>query len=110
MFNLNPKDQKFYGRVDCGHDINSDTVDEASQCLVLLVTSINGSWKLPIGYFLIVSLTGEQKTILVQTALQLCHDAGIKVASVTCESRPVPVGLLVWPGISACLHLWAVMY
>lgn len=80
-----PKAQKFYGRVDCGHNINSDSVEEASQCLVLLVTCMNGSWKLPIGYFFIVSLTGEQKAVLVRTAIQLCQDAGVKVVSITCD-------------------------
>lgn len=78
-----PKSQKFFGRVDCGHEINSDSVDEASQCLVLLVISVNGSWKLPIGYFLIVSLTREQKATILRTAIQLCQDAGVKVVSVT---------------------------
>lgn len=80
-----PKAQTFYGRVDCGHKIDTDSIEEASQCLVLLVTSVNGSWKSPIGYFLIVSLTGEQKATIVRTALQLCQDAGVKVVSVTCD-------------------------
>ncbi|CAB3242046.1 unnamed protein product [Arctia plantaginis] len=80
-----PMAQKLYGRVDLGHDVNSDSVEEASQCLVLLLTAINGSWKLPIGYFLIVSLTGEQKATLVRTAIQLCQVAGVKVISVTCD-------------------------
>ncbi|CAH2087580.1 unnamed protein product [Euphydryas editha] len=80
-----PNTKKFYGLVDCDLDVNSDSIDEASQSLVLLLTCINGAWKLPIGYFLIVSLSGEQKATLVQTALQLCGDAGVKVVSITCD-------------------------
>lgn len=80
-----PKTKKIYGCVDCGLDVNSDNIDEASQNLVLLLTCINGAWKLPIRYFLIVSLSGEQKATLVQTTLQLCEDAGVKVVSITCD-------------------------
>lgn len=78
--------QKFYGRVDYGnHNIDTDTAEEASQVLVLLLTCINGSWKIPIGYFFITSVTGEQKSGIVNTALQLCENVGIKVVSVTCD-------------------------
>lgn len=59
--------------------------EEASQALVVLLTAINGRWKIPIGYFLITSLTGEQKCIIMSTALKLCEDVGIKVVSITCD-------------------------
>lgn len=54
-----PKAQKCYGRVDYGHNLDSDSVDEANQSLVILLNCINGTWKLPIGYFFITTLTGE---------------------------------------------------
>lgn len=38
--------------------------------MILLLTTINGSWKLPIGYFLIVSLAREEKATFVRTAIQ----------------------------------------
>lgn len=46
---------------------------------------LNDRWKIPIGYFLITSLTGEQKHIIMGTALKLCQDIGVKVVSITCD-------------------------
>lgn len=80
-----PISKKYYGRIDYGHNIDSDGVGEAKQSLVILLNCINGSWKLPIGYFYINSLSGEQKTVLIQTALKLCQDVGVKIVSITCD-------------------------
>ena len=80
-----PRAQKFYGRVDYGHNLDNDSIEEASQALVVLLTSLNDRWKIPIGYFLITSLTGEQKHIIMGTALKLCQDIGVKVVSITCD-------------------------
>lgn len=84
-----PKAQKCYGRVDYGHNLDSDSVDEANQSLVILLNCINGTWKLPIGYFFITTLTGEQKSILIKAAIQLCENVGVKVVSITCDG-PAP--------------------
>lgn len=46
-----PRRQKCYGRVYYGHNIDNDSAEEASQALVVLITCINGRWKIPIGYF-----------------------------------------------------------
>lgn len=71
--------------MDYGHNIDNDSAEEASQALVVLITCINGRWKIPIGYFLITSLTGELKGIIVNTALKLCDDVGVKIVSITCD-------------------------
>lgn len=44
---------------------------------------------MPIGYFYITSLTGEQKSGHIDTALRLCEDVGVKVVSITCDGPVV---------------------
>lgn len=80
-----PRSQKYYGRVDIGIDIESDCVEVASQCLVFLLNCVNGKWKLPVAYFLITSLSGEQKASLLQICLQKCKEVGVKIISITCD-------------------------
>ncbi|KAF9413687.1 hypothetical protein HW555_008133 [Spodoptera exigua] len=75
----------YCGRVNYGATIDSDSLEEANQCLVFLLTCINGRWKLPLGYFLITSMTGEQKSALLKMCLERCNEAGVKVVSVTCD-------------------------
>lgn len=60
-------------------------MEVANQCLVFLVNNINGSWKLPIAYFFITSLTTEQKCELFKMCLQKCEEVGINIVSVTCN-------------------------
>lgn len=62
---LDFNNDKYYGFVDFGSEIQSDTVDQATECLVFMVVAINYSWKLPVGYFLCNHLNSDQKTNLV---------------------------------------------
>lgn len=48
--------QKFCGYVDIGTGIDEDTLPEAKEALVSMLLAINGSWKVPVGYFLLDSL------------------------------------------------------
>lgn len=47
--------KKYYGFVDYGSEIDTDFENEASECFVLMVTAINASWKLPVGYFFVTT-------------------------------------------------------
>ncbi|CAH2085969.1 unnamed protein product [Euphydryas editha] len=77
--------KKFYGRINTGIMEESDSTEEASECFVMLLTSINEAWKLPVGYFLISSLTGEQKSHLVQVCIQMVEETGINIVALTCD-------------------------
>ncbi|CAH2088929.1 unnamed protein product [Euphydryas editha] len=77
--------KKFYGRINTGIMEESDSTEEASECFVILLTSINEAWKLPVGYFLISSLTGEQKSHLVQVCIQMVEETGINIVALTCD-------------------------
>lgn len=80
---------KYEGLVDMG--IGMDTSDQkASQAFVLLVVSLTQGWTLPIAYFFIQSLTGEMKANIINIALHKCHEAGVKIVSLTfdgCKSN-----------------------
>lgn len=74
---------KYYGRVDMGSGTDNDSLAVAKECLVFLVVSINGNWKLPIGYFLAHSLNSAQKVELVRHALHVLSNAGVNIISLT---------------------------
>lgn len=80
-----PQTKTYYGRVNFGIDCDMDSLEVANECLVLLLTCINGSWKLPVGYFFITALSGEQKAVLVKTCIHKCEEVGVKVVSLTCD-------------------------
>ena len=46
---------------------------------------INGSWKVPCGYFLVDGLSSAEKANLVTSCLEKLYDVGVKVASFTCD-------------------------
>uniref|UniRef100_A0A2S2R0S0 THAP domain-containing protein 9 n=1 Tax=Sipha flava TaxID=143950 RepID=A0A2S2R0S0_9HEMI len=68
---------KYHGFVDYGLEIDSDAQSEATECFVFMVTAINASWKLPVGYFFVVSHTFDGCAVNVSMAKAL----GCKLAS-----------------------------
>lgn len=73
-----------YGYVNFGAvETDADTEKVASHVLVFLVVSLNGSWKVPIGYFPISSLAGSIRGQLLKIGLELLHDANIHIYSAT---------------------------
>lgn len=75
---------RIVGCVDVGGGCsNNDETPLAKEALVFLVNCLNGSWKMPVGYFLINGITAEEKTNLVLKCLDLLHKIGIDAVSVT---------------------------
>jgi len=80
---------QFRGYVDHGTGNNdSDSLPVATEALVLMVVPLNCSWKIPIGYFLINSLTAEEKANLVREAIVRLNDINIEVVCLTCDGAP----------------------
>lgn len=80
------------GKKNCGYvDMGTGTSEEcktlASEAYVLLLNGINDHFKLPLGYFLVHGLNAEQKVNLIKLCLIKCHDAGVKVASLTFDGH-----------------------
>lgn len=76
---------KFVGYVDVGTNIDDDSVPVATEALVFMVVALNGCWKVPVGYFLIDGLNGDERANLVNQCLLKLYDIGVVVASVTCD-------------------------
>jgi len=73
----------YYGRVDFGNNLNTDGLEMAKECLVLMVVSVNENWKIPIGYFLLNGLSGSEKANLINTALTIVYDTDVVVKTLT---------------------------
>lgn len=73
----------YYGRVDLGNGLESDSLEMAKECLVFMVVAVNENWKLPIGYFLTSTLNSSQRCELVRHAMCLLQDTGVNIISLT---------------------------
>ena len=76
---------KYYGYVDVGSGDVNDSTPVARDALVLMVVSVNGSWKLPIGYFLVDGMSGKERANLVTESLHRLHAVGVRTVSLTCD-------------------------
>lgn len=76
-----------YGCVDIGNGIiieDGENRTSSGKALVIMVVALNASWKLPLGYFLINGLCGEERANNVNESLYRLHGVGVKVVEVTC--------------------------
>ncbi|GBO14552.1 DNA transposase THAP9, partial [Araneus ventricosus] len=81
--------KKFCGYVDLGTDIDDDQLPIATQAYTFLLNSVNGSWKIPIGYFLIDGLDANERANLIRKSLEVIHETGIDVISLTFDGTSV---------------------
>lgn len=86
----NTKTHRWEGCVELGGDLhrkNDETKDDplASKALVFMVVAINGSFKVPVAYYLCDSLTANEKSLLVRNLLYKFSTFEIKIVSMTCD-------------------------
>jgi hypothetical protein len=93
--------KKYNGYVDLGNGINDDSLPVAADALVFMVVSVDGSWKVPCGYFFVNGLSGEERANLVKVCIQRLTDTGIKVISLTCDGPACHFSML--SSLGACL-------
>ena len=87
--------KQFRGFVDLGTGTSDDdSLPEATEALVFMAVSVNSNWKVPCGYFLVKSLTGEDKANLTKTCISKLHDVGVKVVSFTCDGPSSHLSML----------------
>ena len=77
--------KQFRGFVDIGTGIEDDSTPVASEALVFMAVGLNKNWKIPLGYFLIVSMTGVERANLVNQCLLKLHDINVHPVSLTCD-------------------------
>lgn len=77
--------KQFHGLVDIGSGviIDGDIVDHVTNALVFLVVSVNGHWKLPVGFVSIKGLNSAERANLMKKCLDLLYDTGVKIYSLT---------------------------
>lgn len=81
--------KNFVGFANYGHTTDqSDSLPVAKEALVFMLTCLNGSWKLPIGYFLVNGVTAEQKSSLFKTCIDLVSERGVDIVSLTFDGCP----------------------
>jgi hypothetical protein len=51
-----------------------------------MVVALNGSWKIPVSYYLIDSLTGSKRANITLTVLESLHTISFPVISITCDA------------------------
>ena len=83
------KNDKYVGFVDYGHIPTSKPDQYASEALVFVLVGASSNWKCPIGYFLTDKMTGKMQAKLVQEALIMAAEAGLRVYSVTADGTSV---------------------
>lgn len=67
-----------FGFVNYGNNVDSHQL--AKEAIVFMVTCINGSWKIPLGYFLIDGISAEQKAGLVKTCIETVDsECGVEI-------------------------------
>ena len=64
-------DGKYHGYVDIGAETTDDSAPVAEDALVLMAVSLNESWKIPIAYFLVDGLTGEERANILKKAYSM---------------------------------------
>ena len=89
---------KHHGYVDMGCGVKDDGV-LAKDALVLMAVSVNETFKVPLGYFLIKSLTGEERANLIQECLTRLQETGVEVLSLTCDGPPCNMTMLKQLGV-----------
>jgi len=78
--------KKFVGCVDLGTGAEADDLTPpATEALVLMVVSLDNSWKISIGYFLIAHLNSNEKVSILINAFQKLDKVGVKTVNVTCD-------------------------
>lgn len=83
------------GYCDLGFgDLQSDNVSLATQALVFLVTAVNKTWKIPVGYCLIDGMTCAVKVNLIKQYLMKLYDSGIKCIALTCDGTATNLSCL----------------
>lgn len=50
-----------------------------------MVVAVNGSWKIPVAYFLLDGLSGQERANIVTQCLYKLHDIGVRIVSLTCD-------------------------
>jgi len=85
---------KFVGYCDYGNAFELEGSETpATEALVFMLTSINGKWKLPIGYVFQNKITASIQAELIKSTLTHAHNAGLTMINYILTMMKLKVGL-----------------
>lgn len=92
---------QYYGGIDLGNFENkngnksckNDNPIMATNALVFMTVSQNGSWKVPIGYFFVRGLSSVERANLLKLALKALHSYNCSVYSITFDGAGSNLGM-----------------
>lgn len=87
----------YFGYANIGCSLDSDDVPLAKEAFTFMLTALNDTWKIPVGYFLLHSITAQQKALLVEQCISLLKVSGVTVVSLTYDGAATNRAM--------CLHL-----
>ena len=94
MRHLDFDGKRVVGYVDVGTHVDDDSLPEATEALVVLVVCLNGSWKVPIAYFVIHGLSGVERANIVKQCLEKLHEVGVKEVGLICDGPSCHMSML----------------
>jgi len=78
--------RKFVGYCDFGSELQIEGPGTAAtEALVLMLVSLKGKWKIPVGYVFQNKVNAVSQAELVKSSLILSHKSGLCVWVVTCD-------------------------
>lgn len=77
------------GEVKGTDEADHNSTPYATSALVFLLVAINDNFKVPMGYFLIDSLSGKERANLIRTALVLAEENGVYIQYLHSGWRPL---------------------
>lgn len=85
---LERSEKEVYGLVNFGGDMgdisDSDATDVlANNMFVVMAVCLNKPWKIPIAYFPVKGVRGNQKHQIIKMAIEYCFECGAEVMNVT---------------------------
>ncbi|KAF2899819.1 hypothetical protein ILUMI_06367 [Ignelater luminosus] len=98
--------EEYRGFVDLGTCLTSDSENkpEATNALAFMAVALNSRWKVPLGYFLIKSLTAAERANLLKLRLELLYETGAQAYSVTFNGAPVNINMCNYLGANYDIH------
>ena len=88
-----PKQDRYVGFVNYGAIPTEKPDTLASEAVVFLLVGARSHWKCPIGYFLADKMSSKSQAQLVQIALEMAAEAGLRIWSITTDGNSVNISM-----------------
>lgn len=75
----------YFGFEDFGSKIETDCQNKATDALFFMATAVNGTWSLPVGYFLLRN-THKKLASVIKIAIYLLEKSGVEVVALSYDN------------------------